>query len=89
MARAQQGAEQLLASAGLGEDQINRVAEAIVRSTDQSGEGARQPGAMPASPSAAIAQPMVATEPSSAAGEAEEDASETPAAEGDREDDQE
>ena len=88
MARAQQGAEQLLASAGLGEDQINRVAEAIVRSSEQTGEGARQPGAMPASPSAAIAQPLVAAEPPSAAGEAE-DASETPAAEGEHEDDQE
>jgi hypothetical protein len=89
MARAQQGAEQLLASAGLGEDQINRVAEAIVRSSEQSREGTRQPGAMPASPSAAIAQPVVAAEPPSAAGEAEEDASETPAAEGEQEDDQE
>jgi predicted ribosome quality control (RQC) complex YloA/Tae2 family protein len=89
MARAQQGAEQLLASAGLGEDQINRVAEAIVRSSEQSREGTRQPGAMPASPSAAIAQPVVAAEPPSAAGEAEEDASETPAAEGEPEDDQE
>jgi predicted ribosome quality control (RQC) complex YloA/Tae2 family protein len=89
MARAQQGAEQLLASAGLGEDQINRVAEAIVRSSEQSREGTRQPGAMPASPSAAIAQPVVAAEPPSAAGEAGEDASETPAAEGEPEDDQE
>jgi F0F1-type ATP synthase membrane subunit b/b' len=89
MARAQQGAEQLLASAGLGEDQINRVAEAIVRSSEQSREGTRQPGAMPGSPSAAIAQPVVAAEPPSATGEAEEDASETPAAEGEQEDDQE
>jgi F0F1-type ATP synthase membrane subunit b/b' len=87
MARAQQGAEQLLASAGLGEDQINRVADAIVRSTEQSGEGARQPGAMPGSPSAAIAQPVVSAEPPSAP--AAEDASETPAAEGEQEEHQE
>jgi hypothetical protein len=89
MARAQQGAEQLLASAGLGEDQITRVADAIVRSAEPSSEGARQPGAMPASPSAAISKPVVAAEPPSAAGEAEEDASETPAAEGDQEEHQE
>ncbi len=82
MARAQQGAEQLLASAGLGEDQISRVAEAIVRSSEQAGEGARRPGAMPASPSAAISQPLVS-------GPAEaEPAPETPAAEGEPEDDQ-
>jgi hypothetical protein len=86
MARAQQGAEQLLASAGLGEDQINRVADAIVRSTEQPGEGPRQPGAMPASPSAAIARPVVSAEPPSTPAEPE-DASETPAAEGEQEDD--
>ena len=87
MARAQQGAEQLLASAGLGEDQISRVAEAIVRSSEKSGEGARRPGAMPASPSAAIAQPVGPAEPPSAPPEG--DASETPAAEGEQEEHQE
>jgi hypothetical protein len=79
MARAQQGAEQLLASAGLGEDQISRVADAIVRSSDQAGEGVRRPGAMPASPSAAISKPSV---PAPAAAEP---APETPAAEGEGE----
>ncbi len=84
MARAQQGVEQLLASAGLGEDQISRVADAIVRSNEQSGEGTRQPGSMPASPSAAIAQPPVSAAPPEA-----EHASETPADEGEPEEHQE
>jgi hypothetical protein len=84
MARAQQGVEQLLASAGLGEDQISRVADAIVRSTEQSGEGTRQPGSMPASPSAAIVQPPVSAAPPEA-----EPASETPADEGEPEEHQE
>jgi hypothetical protein len=88
MARAQQGVEQLLASAGLGEDQLSRVADAIVRSTEQSGEGTRQPGSMPASPSAAIAQPPVSAAPSTAPPEAEH-ASETRADEGEPEEHQE
>ena len=46
MARAQQGAEQLLGSAGLGEDQIGRVAEAIVKSAEQPADTARKPGSL-------------------------------------------
>jgi F0F1-type ATP synthase membrane subunit b/b' len=47
MARAQQGAEQFLASAGLGESEIARVAESIVRAADSESGGGRQPGSMP------------------------------------------
>jgi cell division septum initiation protein DivIVA len=47
VSRAQQGAEQLLASAGLGEEQLRRVADAIVRAADQPGEAGRPPGVMP------------------------------------------
>jgi hypothetical protein len=47
VARAQQGAEQLLASAGLGEEQLERVADAIVRAAEQTSEGGRTPGTMP------------------------------------------
>jgi vacuolar-type H+-ATPase subunit H len=47
MARAQQGAEQFLASAGLGESEIARVAESIVRAADHESGGGRQPGSMP------------------------------------------
>ncbi len=56
MARAQQGAEQLLGSAGLGEDQISRVAEAIVKSADEVGEAARRPGSLPGAPATGAAQ---------------------------------
>jgi F0F1-type ATP synthase membrane subunit b/b' len=48
MARAQQGAEQLLGSAGLGEDQIGRVAEAIVKSAEGPADSSRRPGSLPA-----------------------------------------
>jgi len=41
MARAQQGAEQLLAAAGLGDPAIQSVAEAIVRSAQEGAEAAR------------------------------------------------
>ena len=47
MARAQQGAEQFLASAGLGESEIARVAESIVRAADHESGRGRQPGTMP------------------------------------------
>ena len=41
IARAQQGAEQLLGSAGLGEDAIAQVAEAILHAAEQATEGSR------------------------------------------------
>jgi hypothetical protein len=47
MARAQQGAEQFLASAGLGESEIARVADSIVRAADHESGSGRQPGSMP------------------------------------------
>ena len=46
IARAQHGAEQLLGSAGLGDDAIERVAETIVRAAEHATEGTR-PAAVP------------------------------------------
>ena len=54
--RAQQGAEQLLAAAGLGQEAIAEVAAAIMRSAEQSNEE------RPLSPTAAIAGPPVRAE---------------------------
>ena len=47
VARAQHGAGQLLASAGLGEDELERVTEAIVRAAEQAASSGRPPGTMP------------------------------------------
>jgi hypothetical protein len=55
--RAQQGAEQLLAAAGLGQEKIGEVAAAIVRSAEQASE----PRPLP--PTAAIAGPPANVEP--------------------------
>jgi hypothetical protein len=62
MARAQQGAGQLLGSAGLGEDQISKVAEAIVRSTERQAEGTRAAGSLPGSAPKPVA-PQAPEEP--------------------------
>jgi hypothetical protein len=83
MARAQQGAEQLLGSAGLGEDEIGRVAEAIVKSTERPGDGPRQPGSLPRVPEAATeptpAAPPVSP-PATSPAAADEDEGEEPQA---------
>jgi cell division septum initiation protein DivIVA len=44
MTRAQQGAEQLLGAAGLGEDKVGRVAESLVQAADRENQSARSPG---------------------------------------------
>jgi F0F1-type ATP synthase membrane subunit b/b' len=64
VARAQQGAEQLLSSAGLGDEQLERVADAIVRAAEQISDTGRPPGTMPRA-AAAVAQgpPPAAAEP--------------------------
>ena len=54
LARAQHGAEQLLAAAGLGEERIAQVADAIVKSAEQTTEAAR---GGPARPVEAVARP--------------------------------
>jgi hypothetical protein len=64
MARAQEGAEQLLAAAGLGDDAIGTVAEKIVEAAQAATEASRGPAA----------SPIAADEPSSPG------ASSTPAA---------
>ena len=61
MARAQQGAEQLLGSAGLGEDQISKVAEAIVRSSERQSD-TRTAGSLPGSAPKPVA-PQTPEEP--------------------------
>jgi F0F1-type ATP synthase membrane subunit b/b' len=54
LSRAQHGAEQLLAAAGLGEEEIQRVGQAIVEAAKEATEASRGPG--PARPAAAMAQ---------------------------------
>ena len=44
MTRAQQGAEQLLGAAGLGEDKVGRVADSLVQAADREAQSARTPG---------------------------------------------
>ena len=44
MTRAQQGAEQLLGAAGLGEDKVGRVADSLVQAADREAQSARSPG---------------------------------------------
>ena len=44
MTRAQQGAEQLLGAAGLGEDKVGRVADSLVQAADRETQSARSPG---------------------------------------------
>ncbi len=52
MMRAQQGAEQLLGAAGLGEDKVGRVAESLVAAAERETDSARAPGGFvrPAAP---------------------------------------
>jgi F0F1-type ATP synthase membrane subunit b/b' len=71
MARAQKGAGQFLASAGLGESEIARVAESIVRAADQVSGGGRQPGTMPANaPASPEPSGPIPVRPSSSAAKA-------------------
>ena len=63
VSRAQQGAEQLLSSAGLGDEQLGRVADAIVRAAEQTVDTGRTPGTMPRSAAASQGPPPAAAEP--------------------------
>jgi F0F1-type ATP synthase membrane subunit b/b' len=59
IARAQHGAEQLLSSAGLGDDALAKVADSITRAAEQATEAARPAGVAPpaASPAEAESEP--------------------------------
>jgi F0F1-type ATP synthase membrane subunit b/b' len=63
LSRAQTGTEQLLAAAGLGEQEIKRVAESIVEAAKGSIEATRTPPAAAARPAAPVAAPPVSSEP--------------------------
>jgi hypothetical protein len=65
MQRAQQGAEQLLRAAGLGDDAIGAVAEAIVRAVEKSTDTVQPPSR----PASAFAGPPVSAPPEPAAPE--------------------
>jgi predicted ribosome quality control (RQC) complex YloA/Tae2 family protein len=67
MGRAQTGTEQLLAAAGLGQDEIKRVAESIVEAARESVEATRTPPA-PERPIAAVPTPPPAEESPGVAG---------------------
>jgi F0F1-type ATP synthase membrane subunit b/b' len=62
LSRAQHGAEQLLSAAGLADDEIKRVGEAIVEAARESIEASRAPAAA-ARPAAAIVAPPVSPAP--------------------------
>jgi len=59
LSRAQSGTEQLLAAAGLGEDEITRVGEAIVQASKESLEATRTPPAAARPPAAVVPAPPV------------------------------
>lgn len=67
LTRAQSGTEQLLAAAGLGEQEIKRVAESIVEAAKGSIEATRTPPAAAARPAAPVAAPPVSSEPAEGA----------------------
>ena len=85
MQRAQNGAEQLLAAAGLGEADIGRVAEAIVKAAHDVSEASR--GGAPARPVAAVVEAPQTEDPppTPAATPATPAVSEPAASEGDAE----
>jgi len=77
IARAQEGAEQLLSAAGLGDQAIERVAQSIVSAAQAAAESSRGTGASSAvsGPQLREPEPAAAEEPEA---EAEEDAEEPP-----------
>jgi len=79
LARAQHGAEQLLAAAGLGQDAIGQVASAIVEAAERTAEqsGPPPPAATLAGPSAAPPPPPVSVPPVQDSGGEEQPDSET------------
>src|SRR2546429_199852 len=72
LSRAQSGTEQLLAAAGLGEEEIKRVGEAIVEAARESIEATRTPPAA-ARPAAAVAAAPPVSRPPAAAPSTEEE----------------
>jgi hypothetical protein len=54
LARAQHGAEQLLGSAGLGQAQVSKVAQAIVDAAEHASEEGRPSGVLPRRPAEAV-----------------------------------
>ena len=80
LARAQHGAEQLLASAGLGEEALAEVAEAIVQAAEHEAEPTRPAGVTARIAPVAVPEPEETppAEPPAAAAPAQEDAEETP-----------
>jgi F0F1-type ATP synthase membrane subunit b/b' len=75
LSRAQSGTEQLLGAAGLGENEVKAVGEAIVNAARESLESTRTPPAA-ARPAAAVAAPAPPVSPTAA--KAQEDAAEKP-----------
>ena len=63
LSRAQTGTEQLLAAAGLGEQEIKRVAESIVEAAKGSIEATRTQSAAARPAAAVLAPPPVSSEP--------------------------
>jgi F0F1-type ATP synthase membrane subunit b/b' len=63
LARAQQGAEQLLTAAGLGAEAIGEVSEAIMSAARASTEASRSRSGAPPAPAPAPAQPRLAPAP--------------------------
>ena len=61
LSRAQHGAEQLLAAAGLAEDDLRRVADSIVEAATTATEASRASG--PARSAAVLAAPQVGDSP--------------------------
>ena len=77
IARAQQGAEQLLGSAGLPDDAVSKVADSIVRAAEQATESARPAGISAPPTSAPGPDHASRPKPSGAPGGHTEDAEET------------
>jgi NADH dehydrogenase [ubiquinone] 1 alpha subcomplex assembly factor 7 len=75
LSRAQNGAEQLLSAAGLADEEIKRVGEAIVEAAKEATEASRGPAAA-ARPAAALATPPVSPPPAAPAATEEAEAGE-------------
>src|SRR4051812_17083942 len=69
LSRPQSGTEQLLAAAGMGEEEIKRVGEAIVQAAKESLEATRAPLATPPPAAAVAAAPPVSSPPAEAPSE--------------------
>ncbi len=81
MTRAQQGAEQLLSAAGLGEDKVGRVADSLVQAADREAQSARSPGGVMRQATALLEAGAPAAAATAAEPEAEEPEAEEPEAE--------